>query len=84
MKIEAILSGTLSYIFNSFGKEKSFSEVVYMAMKTGYTEPDPRDDLNGLDVARKLLILGREIGIPLELNDIKVENLVPENCSSTP
>ena len=84
LKIEAILSGTLSYIFNSFGKEKSFSEVVYMAMKTGYTEPDPRDDLNGLDVARKLLILGREIGIPLELNDIKVENLVPENCSSTP
>ena len=83
IRIEAVLSGTLSYIFNSFTGEKAFSEVVLEAKEKGYTEPDPRDDLNGIDAARKILILAREIGLPLEMKDISVENLVPEDCRKT-
>ncbi|KAH7620331.1 putative Bifunctional aspartokinase/homoserine dehydrogenase 2, chloroplastic [Nannochloris sp. 'desiccata'] len=78
-KIEGIFSGTLSYIFNTFGSDtRSFSEVVGEARAAGYTEPDPRDDLAGVDVARKVTILAREAGMSIELEDVPIESLVPE------
>lgn len=79
LKIEAVLSGTLSFIFNSYKGDAKFSDVVIDAKAKGFTEPDPRDDLSGLDVARKALILSRDAGAQMELDEIKVENLVPEN-----
>lgn len=75
--VEGILSGTLSYIFNAFDGSLPFSAVVKRAKELGYTEPDCREDLNGLDVARKVVIIAREIGIPVELESVKVKSLVP-------
>ena len=79
-KIEGILSGTLSYIFNTFSAEKKFSEVVREAKEKGFTEPDPRDDLNGMDVARKILILSREVGLEIEPEEITITQILPDSC----
>jgi aspartokinase/homoserine dehydrogenase 1 len=77
IRIEAVLSGTLNFIFSSFSLGKHFSTIVEEARAKGYTEPDPRDDLNGMDVGRKILILAREAGIKLEFDKVQIENLVP-------
>jgi len=84
LKIEAILSGTLSYIFNNFKPGMKFADIVRKAKERGYTEPDPRDDLSGTDVARKILILSREVGVQLNPDDVELVPLLPESCLQAP
>lgn len=81
-EIEGVVSGTLSYIFNEMAKGRSFSDVVIDAKERGYTEPDPREDLSGMDVARKLVCLARELGHDVTLNDVAVYDLVPSELKS--
>jgi aspartokinase/homoserine dehydrogenase 1 len=81
-RIEGILSGTLAYLFNVWDGSEPFSAVVRAAKAKGYTEPDPRDDLSGMDFARKVIILGREMGLNIELKDVELESLVPPALAS--
>jgi len=80
IRIEAILSGTISFIFNNFKGDVSFHDVVKTAQDKGYTEPDPRDDLRGTDFMRKMLILARDAGYVLEPSDVKIESMLPKAC----
>ncbi|HWV73078.1 MAG TPA: bifunctional aspartate kinase/homoserine dehydrogenase I [Pseudosphingobacterium sp.] len=84
IRIEAILSGTISYIFNNFNGDASFYDVVKSAQELGYTEPDPRDDLRGTDFMRKMLILARDGGHVIEADEVKLGAILPESCLSAP
>ena len=82
-RIKGVFSGTLSYVFNNFSlRDEKFSTIINEALEKGYTEPDPREDLSGNDVARKLLILARELDLINEFDDINIQNLVPESLLS--
>jgi len=80
LKIEAVLSGTLNFIFNIISEEIPLSKTIRLAKEKGYSEPDPRIDLSGTDVVRKILILARESGYPLEKEQVKVNTFLPKEC----
>jgi aspartokinase/homoserine dehydrogenase 1 len=79
-KIEAVLSGTLNFVFNNYNGERSFAAVVREAQEEGYTEPDPRLDLSGTDVMRKIMILARESGEKMEMEEILNNSFMPVTC----
>jgi homoserine dehydrogenase len=84
LSVEGMFSGTLAWLCCQFDGKRRFSDLVREAHALGYTEPDPRDDLSGMDVARKLVILAREAGWPLSSHDVVVENLVPSELAALP
>jgi aspartokinase/homoserine dehydrogenase 1 len=80
LKIEAVLSGTLNFIFNNLGPDMPLSATIRLAKEKGFSEPDPRIDLSGIDVVRKILILAREAGYSIEKEDVVVKKFLPEAC----
>jgi aspartokinase/homoserine dehydrogenase 1 len=84
LRIEGVLSGSMSFIFNNFEEGRRFSDIVKEARERGYTEPDPRDDLSGSDVRRKLLILARETGLQMEAQSVEIQDILPKAASEAP
>ena len=80
LKVEAVLSGTMNFIFNELSPEMPLSNAIRKAREKGYSEPDPRVDLSGTDVVRKILILAREAGYAIEKEDVTVKMFLPEEC----